>query len=60
MVDYVKLLTPRKQPEPDPELEEEQESLQPQVDIVWNVYTEKGDAKSLALRISLRLPQLKS
>jgi hypothetical protein len=59
MVDYYPIPKNHKLPQPEPE-GEEQEALQPEVDIVWNVYTEKGDAKSLALRISLRLPQLKS
>jgi hypothetical protein len=57
VVDYQALRSNNwKLPEPDPEPEEDQEGQQPQVDIVWNVYTEKGEAKSLALRISLRLP----
>jgi hypothetical protein len=46
-----------KLPEPEPEPEEEQGALEPHVDIIWNVYQEKGEAKSLALRISLRFPQ---
>ena len=54
MVDYFKL--PANHNLPNVEPEEDQEEPQPQVDIVWNVYSEKGDAKSLALRISLRLP----
>jgi hypothetical protein len=41
---------------PDVEPEEEREAPQPEVDIVWNVYTEKGDAKSMALKILIRLP----
>jgi hypothetical protein len=40
----------------EPEPEEVQEGQQPEVDIVWNVYTEKGDAKSFALKVSIRLP----
>jgi hypothetical protein len=56
MVDYS---LPRsnnwKLPEPYPEPEEEA-APQPEVAIVWNVYKEKGDAKSMALKISLRLP----
>jgi hypothetical protein len=45
-----------KLPDPQPEPEEEQAEPQPEVAIVWNVYKEKGDAKSMALKISLRLP----
>jgi hypothetical protein len=57
MVDYQKLHANNwKLPAPDPEPEEEQETPQPEVAIVWNVYKEKGDAKSMALKISLRLP----
>jgi hypothetical protein len=41
---------------PDPLPEEEQAVPEPVVDVVWNVYTEKGDAKSMALKVSLRLP----
>jgi hypothetical protein len=44
------------EPDPQPEPEEEQAAPQPEVAIVWNVYKEKGDAKSMALKISLRLP----
>jgi len=42
--------------EPEPEEEEEQEVLEPEVTIVWNTYIEKGDAKSMALKVSIRLP----
>jgi hypothetical protein len=45
-----------KLPDPQPEPEEEPAAPQPEVAIVWNVYKEKGDAKSMALKISLRLP----
>ena len=54
MVDYYKLPTPRNLP--DPEQEEEQDIPQPELNIIWNVYTEKGDAKSMALKVSIRLP----
>jgi hypothetical protein len=55
MVDYYPLRnTNHKLPDPEPE--EEQEAPQPDVAIVWNVYKEEGEAKSMALRISLRLP----
>jgi hypothetical protein len=58
MVDYDKVLRANtwKLPEPDPEPEEEQAGREPGVDVVWNVYTEKGDAKSMALKVSIRLP----
>jgi hypothetical protein len=57
VVDY-ELLHPNnwKLPDPEPEPEEEPAAPQPEVAIVWNVYKEKGDAKSMALKISLRLP----
>jgi hypothetical protein len=45
-----------KLPEPNPEPEEEQEAPPPEVAIIWNVYQENADAKSMALKISLRLP----
>jgi hypothetical protein len=55
MVDYYPLrYTTRKLPEPE---EEGQELLQPVVDVVVNTYQEKGDAKSFALKISVRLPR---
>ncbi len=41
---------------PDVKPEEEQAELQPEVAIVWNVYKEQGEAKSMALKITLRLP----
>jgi hypothetical protein len=58
MVDYYPLSYNHKLPEPDPEPEEEQEIQEPvaDIDVVWNVYQEKGDAKSFALKLSLRLP----
>jgi hypothetical protein len=57
VVDY-ELLRPNnwKLPTSEPEQEEEQASPQPDVAIVWNVYKEEGEAKSMALKISLRLP----
>jgi hypothetical protein len=54
MVDYLPLSINRKLPEP--EQDEEQEVLEPVIDVVYNVYQEKGDAKSFALKISFRLP----
>jgi hypothetical protein len=54
MVDYLPLSINRKLPEP--EQDEEQEVLEPVIDVVYNVYQEKGDAKSFALKISIRLP----
>jgi hypothetical protein len=54
MVDYLPLSINWKLPEPEPE--EEQEVLEPVIDVVYNVYQEKGDAKSFALKISFRLP----
>jgi hypothetical protein len=45
-----------KLPEPELEPAEEQEEPHPEVDIVWNVYSERGAAKSVALKISIRLP----
>jgi hypothetical protein len=55
MVDYLPLRSNNHRlPEPTPE--EDQESLQPEVDVVWNVYSERGDAKSMAVKVSLRLP----
>jgi hypothetical protein len=56
MRDYLPLQSNHNLLEPDPEPEEEQAEPQPEVAIVWNVYKEKGDAKSMALKISLRLP----
>jgi hypothetical protein len=57
MVDYLPFRSNNwKLHELEPDSEEDQEEPQAQVDIVWNVLTEKGDAKSLALKISLRLP----
>ena len=54
MVDYFKL--PANHNLPNVEPEEDQEAPPPEVAIVWNVYKEEGDAKSMALKISLRLP----
>jgi hypothetical protein len=54
MVDYYKLPTPLNRPEP--ELEEDQEVTEPQVDVVVNTYHENGGAKSFAVKVSIRLP----
>jgi hypothetical protein len=55
MVDYYPIRSNNwNQPQPEPE--EEQEVLEPVIDVVYNVYQEKGDAKSFALKISIRLP----
>jgi hypothetical protein len=57
MVDYLPLRPNNwKLHAPDQEPEEEQAVCEPIVDIVWNAYTEKGDAKSMALKVSIRLP----
>jgi hypothetical protein len=57
LVHYHKLRSNNwKLPEPDPEPEEEQAVCEPQVDVVINSYHEKGDAKSFALKVSIRLP----
>jgi hypothetical protein len=48
------LPTPRKLPEPEPQ--EEQALQEPVVTVVWNEYREAGNAKSFALKISIRLP----
>jgi hypothetical protein len=56
MVDYYPLrYTTRKLPEP--EEGDDVEVLEPVVDVVVNTYQEKGDAKSFALKISVRLPR---
>jgi hypothetical protein len=55
MVDYYKLPVNRELPDPD-QVEEEQELREPSVDVVWNVYKEKGSAQSMAVKISIRLP----
>jgi hypothetical protein len=55
MVDYFPLRSNNNNL-PDPEPEEEQAVLEPQVDVVINSYHEKGDAKSFALKVSIRLP----
>jgi hypothetical protein len=58
MVDYLPLRSNnRKFQEPAPEPEEIDEATQDAiVDVVLNVYREKRDAHSIALRISFRLP----
>jgi hypothetical protein len=56
MVDYIKLPTNWREPEPEQEGEEDQELLAPVVDVVYNVYKEKGNAQSIALKISFRFP----
>jgi hypothetical protein len=54
MVDYYPLRsTNHKLPEPDPE--EEQAVQEPEVQVVWNHY-ENGDAKTVAVTVSIRLP----
>jgi hypothetical protein len=54
MMDYYLLRSHNhKLPEPDPE--EEQAVPEPVIDVV-NTYHEKGAAKSMALKVSLRLP----
>jgi hypothetical protein len=58
MVDYYPVSQNRKSPESAPEPEKGDEELPESiVAVVWNVYEEKGNAKSLALRISIRLPR---
>jgi hypothetical protein len=55
MVDYMPLRhTNWNRQESEPE--EEQAVPEPHVDVVVNTYHEKGDAKSFALKISIRLP----
>jgi hypothetical protein len=44
-----------KLPEPEPEVDDEA-VLEPTVDVVVNVYREKRDGKTVALKISIRLP----
>jgi hypothetical protein len=57
MVDYFPVSQNRKLPEPAPEPEPDDAAmLHPTVDVVLNVYKEKRDAHSIALRISFRLP----
>jgi hypothetical protein len=44
-------------PEPDPEPDEEQEGQQPVVvDVVYNVHEIAGKSKTIALKLSLRIP----
>lgn len=43
---------------PEPEPEEEQEIFQPSIDVVWNVYHGRGDAKTVAVKVSIRLPEM--
>jgi hypothetical protein len=61
MVDYHPLRSNNwKLPESDPEPEEEQDVQQPVVvEAVYN-YHEDGKSKTVALKVSLQLPQLKS
>jgi hypothetical protein len=57
MIDYFPVSRNRKFPEPEPEPEEEEAQVQDAtVDVVLNVYKERKDAHSIALRISFRLP----
>jgi hypothetical protein len=58
MVDYHPLRSNNwKLPEPDPEPEEEPEAQQPVVvDVVYNTYEERN-GKTIAIKVSLRLPQ---
>jgi hypothetical protein len=53
MVDYYKLPTPRTPPAPEPEGAEVFQ--EPVVTVVWNEYREAGNAKSFALKVSIRL-----
>jgi hypothetical protein len=58
MVDYHPIRSNNwKLPDRKPEAEEDQEELHPTVDVVLNVYREKNNAQSIALRISFRLPE---
>jgi hypothetical protein len=55
MVDYYPLrYTNREHPDPD---QEEQEARHPEVNVVWNHY-EKGGAKTIAVKVSIRLPRM--
>jgi hypothetical protein len=54
MVDYYKLPANRELPDPV-QVEEEQELREPSVDVVWNVYKEKGSTQSFAVKVSIRL-----
>jgi hypothetical protein len=57
MVDYLPLRSNNwKQAEAEPEPKEEQAVLAPVIDVVVNTYHEKGDCKSFALKLSIRLP----
>ena len=57
MVDYFPVSQNRKFPEPAPEPEADDAAVQDAaVDVVLNVYKEKRDGYSIALRISFRLP----
>jgi hypothetical protein len=55
LVDYYPIRSNNGKP-PDPEPEEEQEALQPFLDVVWNVYHARGVAKTVAVKVSIRLP----
>jgi hypothetical protein len=60
MVDYYPLRYNHKEPEPAQEEREDQEEQQPVVvEAVYN-YHEDGKSKTVALTISLQLPQLQS
>jgi hypothetical protein len=57
LVDYFPVSQNRKFPEPAPEPEADDATvLHPMVDVVLNVYKEKRDAQSIALRVSFHLP----
>ncbi len=58
MVDHFPLSQNRKFPEPAPDPEADEEAVQDAiVDVVLNVFKERRDAQSIALRISFRLPE---
>jgi hypothetical protein len=58
MVNHFPVSQNRKFPEPAPESEEVDEAVQdPMVDAVLNVYREKRDGYSIAVRLSFRLPE---
>jgi hypothetical protein len=56
MADYHPLIHPNHQlPHPEPDPVEEPEVLQPEVEVVWNHF-EKGGAKTIAVKITFRIP----
>jgi hypothetical protein len=55
MMDYY-LLRSHNHKLPQQEPEEAQAAPEPVIDVVVNTYHEKGDCKSFALKISIRLP----